>query len=100
MSRWHNPEPHEYELHDDGRLVIRRLGTRRYMGLRLPEFRSVPGDSVHRVLEKYDLWVRVEHLRAAGMGDGTNTEYKPLGFADLREAELKLQCEWLRRAWK
>lgn len=87
-------------MHDAGRLVIRRLGPGRYMGLRLPGLRAVPGDSIDRVLAKYDSWVRVENLRAAGMADGTGVEYKPRGFADLRETELQLQGKWLRRLWK
>ena len=82
------PKPHEYREYDKGRLILRRLGPGRYVGLRLPEFISLRGRSANAVLQKYD-------SRTQGR---IKREY-PERVPKPDNEGLRMAFDWLRRPW-
>ena len=61
-------EEGETYYHDCGRLVVRRLKTGDYAGLRIPSFMSRKRRSVTSLIEWHDNLERTERLLSAGLG--------------------------------
>ena len=82
------PKPHEYREYDGGRLILRRLGPGRYVGLLLPQFTSLRGKSVDAVMRKYD-------SRTDGLARREHAEHTKRP----RKGELRMAREFLTRPW-
>lgn len=99
-------------LHDDGKLVVRGLAPRRYIGLRIPEMRGFKGENTERVVMQYDSVVAGEMRERAGLRAKPKRvqsamKHEEQGARQDRvkkkeEAELetlRLQIHWLTRPW-
>lgn len=103
MSRKYPTEPF---FHDDGRLVVRGLGPRNYVGLRIPEFRGFHGENTERIVTQYDSVVNGEMKVRAGlrMKPGQNNVHQKewqqkKDDKESKEETLRLQTHWLTRKW-
>lgn len=107
MRRWRSTLE-EYELYDEGHLVVRQLDVERFVGLRLPEFRSLRGKSREAVRRQHDTLEAT--IRKGNTRNKENRKPRRQGYYEYNEqckekrmekaaAEQRLAFEWLRRKW-
>lgn len=91
-------------IHDDGRLVIYRISTAKYIGYRTEKNEEIQACSAAKIKQIHDLKESRERLQSAGLWNerpahSPNKSPWSEKNAAKRNALYKLQRKWMTRAW-
>lgn len=86
-------------IHDDGRLVARRLPSNAWIGLRLPSWQTLRGKTLKHIVSQHNLLESHERIIASGIrGEWGKKPYDDKK-ARARQVDLVMAREWLTRRW-
>lgn len=87
-------------VYDEGRLIIRRLGTARYIGFRVEHWQTITGTQASYIQLRHDCLEAAERQARAGLNSHSRSEGNYTKLVQARQCICPTMArQWLTKKW-